>query len=271
MKVEKYWNGVVLENFDFNSILQLAQDWANVATKSGKLVEELYRKSRRDLESSRLLYEAGHFDNSIQLLQQSVEKAAKGIYALHTGASLKDLKDISHRSPDAFMELFKSLMAKYSQYVKVLVPTWDGSTLVSQIENLVSKEEDFVRMTEAHIDKFLSIPRQLISGGTEENKLIRSAFGRPDIAGILAQTGVELNEDAISRMTEPIYALYSIFVMSLITFPHSQSTRYRISSVCPDDYKKGLGIVDAAPKLLDEMSKCTSILEFQLNNLSTAP
>ncbi len=259
--------GIELKNLDFKAILSLVPDFSRTVTESRKRVMELYSKSERDLRSARLEYANGIFDNSIFMLQQSVEKTAKGIYVLNTGASEKDLKNVNHRSLEAFLGVFKNSAAKYAQFVQIIQPSWNQITLISQIEKLAGGRKKIKKMKEAVIDKLLNIPRQIISKDSEENKFIRGALNRPDIGLVLKQAGAELTEDSIDSMIKPMYAFYSVFVMSLITFPHADSTRYRVGLIGPDDYKKGLGIVDAAPKLFDELANCISILKSQLNSI----
>lgn len=256
--------------FDYDSLLQHALDLADTIEKSEKFIRELFSKSKRDLKSARLNYADADeiFDNSIGALQQAVEKTAKGIYVLNTGASEKDLKNVGHKSPNAFMEVFKRSSAKYGQLVRILNPDWDETSIILQIEKLVGEPEKIVKMKEAVIDKLLSLPRQIISKDSELNKVIRDAFNRLDVVQALKKGKSDVTENNTNKLIESIYAFYSIYVMSVITFPHSESTRYRAELMAPDDYKKGLGIVDAAPKLFDELDNCISVMEGYLNFLS---
>ena len=65
------------------------------------------------------------------------------------------------------------------------------------------------------------------------------------------------------RNVKPLILIY----ICLITGPHlqSQSVRYpkgKENRLEPSDYKKGLGIVDAYPKIHDKLEKCIEFIEF---------
>ena len=66
------------------------------------------------------------------------------------------------------------------------------------------------------------------------------------------------------RSAKPVTLIY----ICLITGPHLYSVRYpkgREIRLEPTDYKKGLGIVDAYPKIHDKLEKCIEFIEFIKN------
>lgn len=71
--------------------------------------------SKRDFESSQLLYEAKHYNNSIFMLQQSVEKLFKGFGLLLNIISEVDLKlNINH----AIKEIYKKAVKENQESIK---------------------------------------------------------------------------------------------------------------------------------------------------------
>jgi len=206
-----------------------------------------FTKAKVDLKSAEILYNYKIFDNSIFLFQQSVEKAAKCHYILWTGAPEQKLKtEIGHKSPLAFLKLLEDFLKTYPNKIKLLDPDLNLSFIDNfELKKQVSKID---RMKIAKMDKnaimeFVKSPKQVMI----------------EHRSILDKKGIKMG-DLLENILEFEYARNSLFVLSHITFHHAISTRYPGELVDLAEFKKGLGIVDAAPELFKELKRVLPIV-----------
>jgi HEPN domain-containing protein len=216
-----------------------------------------FNKAKVDLKSAKILYKKKIFDNSIFFLQQSVEKAIKGYYILYSGASKRKLKEIRHKDPLLFLELFRNFSTKYLKAIKFLKPDWTPS-FIDTLDKLMTYKAKFARMNKERIIKLVKILHQITKPTSDIGKGILSIYTRPDVIQSIKPA---VNEE---RLLDDIYARYSLLVLAYLTFPHAISTRYCDELIDPTEYMKGLGIVDAAPDLFKELEKSIKIVEREL-------
>ena len=241
------------ENFIREILLKRINELKNIRTPQNVERARVYIvKAKTDLKSAEILYKNEIFDNSIFMFQQSVEKATKCHYILWTGASEHKLKEISHKSPLALLKILENFFKTYSNEIKLLFPDSNHS-LIDNFE-LKTQVSEIDRMRIAKMDK-KSIMKLVKSPKNFMLKKI-SNFDKKESMGDLIKYGLEFD-----------YARNSLFILAHITFPHAMSTRYPGEVVNLVEYKKGLGIVDAAPELFNELKRVLPIVERGLRTL----
>ena len=231
-----------------------------------KSSRSFFTKAKVDLKGAKILYKKKIFDNSIFLLQQSVEKAAKGYFMLHSRASKSKLKEIGHKEPLLFIELFRNSL-KYSDVIKFYKPDWSPD-FIEGFNKLMADKAKLARMNKEIIIKLIKIPNQFFDPKSEAGKEILSIWDKGKLAqtikSIVDEKGVIKDEIVLKNVLESVYALYSLLILAYVTFFHAVSTRYPGELINPAEYKKGLGIVDAAPRIFKELDKTIKIIERQL-------
>ncbi|MQY68915.1 MAG: hypothetical protein GH150_06000 [Hadesarchaea archaeon] len=153
--------------------------------------------------------------------------------------------------------------------MKFFDPNWEVSDFVNAFDKMMGRKLKLARMDKNGILKLVEIPRKALDANSDIGKKIKELWAKAGASEEIKKfdAGIDANRgDMPAKHLEQIYAFYSLLVLCFLTFPHVTSTRYYGELISPDEYKKGLGIVDAARVLFGEMEKLLPIVERQLES-----
>lgn len=194
---------------------------------------ELLAKSDEDLRAARVLYEKSIYASSIFHLQQCVEKASKFCVYLFGYSSDKEFKIIGHNALRAFHIVLKD---SDSQKVASIVGKLTDLEFESDPKRFKREIERKKLLREVATLDYKEI-QILLNLGRQWESLMNNVLR-------FAASALGIRESIAQGMTD----FFGLYVLSIITFPHSSMTRY------PDrskrmDYSQALGIVKAAPEI----------------------
>jgi hypothetical protein len=273
----------------FSQSKEFIEQLANWGQEFGPLLEKrggLGQKRRRitldylggakeDVRAARLLRQRGLLSLSIYHLQQAVEKATKA-YALDSGVmEPQDLrKKIGHTSPSAFLEILKDRwVVGYTPLLKLVYPAYKPD--IPGVELIVkTQQKDIARLDKEAILKLLEFDKRAgaaLKGSNTKSQISSTLDILPTIlAGKFPQNqlvaGVKMVKKRLDMDMAMDFAISfkSLFLLSVITYPHFSFTRYPDGEIKPTDYVKGLGIVDCEVELLTLANDAIKTLEKSL-------
>ncbi len=261
-------------------LLELGQEMsaalASLSEDQKKEAMELARGflecSRQDIQATRLLYGRQLFPLSVYHLQQAVEKATKAYALAFFAISKEDLIKIGHKSPMAFIRMLdKSWGNKFIVVLKMFYP--DAKTNVSEarkIINLKKTQKELAKLPESVIQNFLDLNEKirnaLMSDKTQNQMnsqieiLLRLLKGR--------LPGVNTEEIMKSFRTDfsfdMVCSFGGLYVLSMVTYPHWEFTRYPDKEIKPSDYSSDLGVVQCMDGILTQVENAIQVLEKSL-------
>ena len=202
------------------------------------------KESTDDLESSCLLFNNGHYRNSIILLAQSVEKISKGLF-LHLGIiDKKRAKEVSHLTPTMWMDLINSNVGQLG----LMVAGQDFERLdqdYNGFSELIRKTDEFADMSQDDIMSLLKF-----SDDAEKH-----VFGF--IESLLPS---KKRREFILNWAKSITRLY---YLSFVVFSHYQYARYQVDHSKEMIYDENHPMVIVYPEVKSRLEECiTSIAIF---------
>jgi HEPN domain-containing protein len=205
-----------------------------------------------DLEACRILYGKKIYSASSYHLQQAAEKTIKA-HALLTGEfTIKEIREISHKTPRFFPILLKKL-GEYQNYYEYKHPG---------IIETASQTKDLIEFKDTNI-KFAKISYEMIKELLEKNNQQKKDILRKETKSKSGKEKMLLIE--LINYHSNIALLYLI---CFFTFPHESYSRYPDGELKPLEYTNDLGIVKATPeliKLLDEVIQKIDNVIFKKN------
>lgn len=250
-----------------------------------KIANEYLRLGKIDLEAAKKCYNYGIFNIALFELQQAIEKVTK-CFCLAVNiwnGSLFSLEEISHshNSIDFLMKMLEKFISVLENKNGLKNPLFN--VFKSDFIENINRQKEMIKKINGR-EGFEEINRQVESlEGFDLSKI-----GHEQIESIIkenykgiAGSSVDLKKTYDKALEvidkEPFFRIFSkIFIplslLGALTFKHESSTRYPYKSVDekgkvdyyvlkPEDYRKGLGVVDAFPKLEDILNKTIQKLE----------
>ena len=211
--------------------------------KNHSLEKKFISNAEKDLESCRILYRKGVYSLALYHLQQAIEKTTKA-WVLYLGVISEDeLRKIGHKTPRAFLKLLDQSEIGKMTYSLVQISNVKIPKDTTRFRNLVESEGvDVARMDYKSIKMLLDVLHQMDKRAAKLLKPYKKVFNI-------------LNLDLAGLHDIPI-AFTSLYLISGLTFPHYEFTRYPGLAVEPSEYTKDLGIVKALPELITITKKC---------------
>lgn len=225
--------------------------------------------SRQDIQTTRLLYERQVFPLSVYHLQQAIEKATKAYALAFFAISKEDLISIGHKSPMAFIRMLKkSWVNKFIVVLKMFYP--DAKTNVSEAEkiiNLKKTQKELAKLPESVIQNFLDLDEKirdaLTSDKTQNQINSQIEILLRSLKGLLP--GVNTEEIMKSFRTNFSFDIAcsfgGLYILSVVTYPHWEFTRYPDKEIKPSDYSSDLGIVQCVDGILAQVENTIQVLE----------
>lgn len=251
---------------DLNKGLQIANEakkifkgikTAGELKKNFEMAQEFLKIGNTDIQRSKILYTHRDFAGSTYHLQQAAEKIIKAHGLSQEVFSDKDLRQISHNTPRAFIKfLEEKRMQLIINGIKNLTPELktDLEPLKITIE---TKDKEFALMNKEQIDFFLDIANKI------ENALVNT-----DIDDLLKSVLINIAEDSGKPINYPSFSVMKftssfvrLYLIAAFTYPHEAYTRYPDRDIKPSQYTEELGIVKATPRILKDLESSSVLLE----------
>jgi len=183
-------------------------------------------------------------------LQQGVEKLTKAEMILRKAISIDELKEINHKTPQAFMlELNKAIkQSKVGSFIKELVSTSE----LKEAEKLIKKQNKIINSSEQELNGLLTFyDAQKEQGIT--NQLYKDAKK-------------ELSPELLNNYSQERTDNYmNLFFLSWCTFPHAELTRYPNKKINPWEYNSDKGIVQVIPLILKKTKESLNYMKENIN------
>ena len=254
---------------EFGSLLE---ERRRLGQKRRGIILDYLGRAKEDVRAARLLRRRGLLSLSIYHLQQAVEKATKA-YALDFGVvEPRELRTkIGHTSPLAFLEILKDRwVVGYAVLLKSVYPDYKPD--IPGVELMLrTQQKDMARLDKEAILKFLELNKRveaaLKSGNTKSQisslldilpTLFADKFPPKQLAAGVKMAKKRLN---MAEAMDSAISFESLFLLSVITYPHFSFTRYPDGEIKPTDYVRGLGIVDCEVELLTLVNNAIKTLE----------
>lgn len=249
------------------------------------MVGGLIQYAEKDLESAELLFEKRLYPPSIFHLQQAIEKLAKA-FALSLGLveekELYGKGGIGHISPRSFILILREKGAM--DLVYLVYQVWgkgkryeEMRKSVEDFEKLLQKKKELARLSkegilhlikkkDGIIDVLSKIDVREFRSRIEKIRIgikARDRYEGPPLGeGILWH---ELGKkETIEEILRKLMTFVDLYILTIITFPHSSFSRYPLKGGEVIRYEEGLGIVDCAETLLSITKKTLEEVKVQL-------
>ena len=206
--------------------------------------------SKEDLLIAKWCYSKGLYSSSIYHLQQATEKISKA-FGLYIGILSKDeLKSINHISPKVSLKILDHPL------IKIAIGWSDKyKSLRNSLYKIIKNKEinQLQRLSSGEIRKLL----QGIS--TYKKRILSDDF----IRNLSLSLG--LHKRDLKRIINLSIAMGYLTTISILTFPHAQSTRYPMDvGLSPKDYKRGLGVIDQEKEIIESLKFIVKVLTDEL-------
>jgi hypothetical protein len=242
-------------------------------TESTDLARDLLECSKKDIQAAQLLYEGQVLPLSIYHLQQAVEKATKA-YALAFCVITKDeLTTINHRSPMAYIRMLrKSWVRKFIVALKMLYP--DVNTNVREAKKVLvsnNTEQELAKLPESVIRTLLDLNEKirviLTSDETRNQIYTQIEIALNSLESLLPDANTEETIGFLRTNFRFDLACFfgSLFILSVVTYPHWMFTRYPDKQLKPSDYSSDLGVVRCMGGILAQVQHAIHALEEELS------
>lgn len=240
------------------------------------LVKEYFRHAEIDYESAKLLYDNKIYPSMAFHIQQTVEKLAKA-YALYLGVVKNNelypkypQGGIGHESPKAFILILNKkgamdLICLLSTILSQRQKTYEIIRKdIEDFERLLGRKKELAKMSKVEIQSLVLEGEGIINklGKIDPRKVIaevkRARLGfdvRARRMGLpVDDTAQKLflifsDPNTQGQIFDKLILFAKLYILTIITFPHSSYPRYPHGDIQITDYQEGLGIVDYAKEL----------------------
>jgi len=259
------------------ALLELGQEISAALTSpsekqksdSMELARGFLECSKQDIQATRLLYERRIFPLSVYHLQQAIEKATKAYALAFFVISKEDLTEIGHKSPMAFIKMLKKRwVGKFIVVLKMLYP--DAKTNVSEAEKVMKlkkTQKELAKLPESVIQNFLDLNEKirvaLTSDKTQNQINSQIEILLHSLEGLLPDMNTkEIMKSLRTNFSFDIACFFGgLFILSVVTYPHWEFTRYPDKEIKPSDYSSGLGVVQCVDGILTQVENAIQALE----------
>lgn len=251
----------------FNTILKTApllyQKGKNKSTKLKieKALDSL-NDAKEDIKSSRLLFEGQIYSRSVFFLQQSVEKACKAL-GLALGF-IKRQKSIGHESPEVFIKMLEDDFS-INHYLPLLEQYTNENQKIKiekAKESIFKGKSKLLILKEKEIQGYLTFIESMMNQGAEK---LRAELNRIQESLNVFLPQFEIKVDLI---VDFILCITSLYILSVITFPHTMTSRYSDTQIIhPKDYTIDMPIVEFLPKFQNITESAIESLDRYIRNI----
>lgn len=286
--VRQRYGGDVNSQMVGNALELLETISQNLNSLPENIVKKYFQYAEIDYKSAKLLYDNKIYPSMVFHVQQAVEKLAKA-YALYLGIlkknelrSKKDIRGVNHESPMAFVLILKKkgamdLILLISTILSLRWKNYESTRKqIEDFERLLQKRKELAKMSKAEIkslvlkgeeivNKLSKIDPRIVRGEVQKAKLGFGVGARRMGLTIDVATrkifSVFGDLKAIKKVFDSLILFAKLYILAIITFPHSFYTRYPYDDIQMADYKEGLGIIDYAGELLNTIEETMNALK----------
>lgn len=213
----------------------------NMKRTDYSLETKFIAEAKKDLEACKILYERGIYSLAVYHLQQSVEKTAKAWVLFYGIVTEEDLKRIGHTTPRAFLEFYESKLGGMALALVEISKVNVSTNINGYVDLIQNRSLELVKMDYKGIKILMDTLRNIEKRIDEELDKYKSIIN-------FFRVPLEFFEYPL--------AFTSLWVISSITFPHYEFTRYPGSTIEPSEYGANMGVVKALPELIAATKKC---------------
>lgn len=178
-------------------------------------------------------------------LQQSVEKLVKSEACMRKLVDIGELKEISHKSPKAFMMGLEKIRK--------------NREINTFLEDKIPKG----KVKEAN--RIIYNPKKIIKSSKEELLAILNFYEVFKKSGIIPQIYSEAKEKVkdvkLELNLDRNEVFLNLYFLSWITFPYAEMTRYPDGKVKPYEFDKSKPIVQIIPNLIKKIKPIIKYME----------
>lgn len=246
------------------------------------LVKEYLQHAEIDYKSAKLLYDNKIYPSMAFHIQQSVEKLAKA-YALYLGVikrnelrPRRNRSGIGHESPVAFILILKKkgaidLILLVFAILGLKRGTYESIKKdIEDFERFLEKRKELAKISKVEIQSLVLKGEEIVNKLRKidprkvraEIRSVRLSFnadarrmGLPIDGTTQELFSIPSNLNVIKGIFEMLILFVKLYILAIITFPHSFYPRYPYEELPLADYKEGLGIVDYAGELLNTIEE----------------
>lgn len=266
-------------------------------------ISDSYLKtSKKDLEASKLLYKDILYPQSVFSLQQCIEKASKSLLMILDLADYEEIKSHIGHKVYKIINLYKEILKDIKQKNEIVIKFLPGlkysilneaiglmNTILSIPEEVENISEEWNK-SEKKIDEIIEriredykevkrvkegvLPEEVTGKIKEFIQLTRNELNRKSIheddTAILESVFSNSKLANFSILYLPLFLLYSLFQLSILTFKHVNISRYpeKDKQVDPIKYynkntpiiKKFNAIVEITELILKELENKEKII-----------
>jgi len=224
---------------------------ARITPENRKRARKWLEYARDDLEICRIVYSKGMYRGSVVFLQQSSEKVCKSLLICLGICSEKDVKDYSHRSAS----MVRGVLGKADGLLQLIDPFDPGPNGVG-----IAAVLDVERMIDdPAIASHDLIVEQVKKCEEYARDLPRNAASKLKKA---KRSGAKMaNVATAEKLVSSLSSIMPVFYIAHFASPHAVCTRYPGGRVPMDQYKPGLGIVDATAELVKKLDGAIDLLD----------
>lgn len=261
------------------------------------IVEILLQISKEDLKASKLLYENKFYPHAVFYLQQSVEKAAKSLLIALGLANYQEIKSYISHEVYKIIKLYEEKLKDLKQNVKIVIEFLPGLKdsilnealgflkIILNIPKEVEKISERWNESEREIEELIKGIRE---GYIETQKLRENDLYNKNLEKykeFIQLTRKELHKKSIdedettiledvftnsffkefTNLYIPLFSLYSLFQLSILTFKHVVISRYTEPEIKLDPlrfYNKDTPII----KKYNDVVEITELILKELEN-----
>lgn len=234
--------------------------------------ESYLKEAKADIECFNLLYPS-QIARSIYSLQQAVEKLTKSFMLMLGSLTPKQLSG-THKAHMTIVDMLKEKKFEKIVYLLDYKPDYNEKDFVDSIKKIPYPK--IAIMTAEELKKGIDESRHIEENNESFFLQIKAKMKEGQTLGKISQLikkQPKIDDELIKRYIEGISIFMRLFILSIITCPHVESTRYATNNkgidLKPEDYKAGLGIVDMAQIIAKEASDIILKLEIDLKDRQT--
>lgn len=237
-----------------------------------KEAEGYLTEAKRDINVFNFLHKK-EMSRAIYSLQQSIEKLTKSFLLLSGTLEPKQITR-THKAHVKLIDVLRKEWTNHFTYIANIENKGNKKELIEYIKNIdysqVSKAE--FKEIKNLIDRFNKLENEqridyFVKGAQKRLRDLNS-YGR---LSSFFKKPIKIDDEDLRNQIKYTLISMKIIILSIISCPHVESTRYHSNNkndLKPDDYKKGLGIVDASSLIAKEVSGIIRELEKSIKELS---
>ena len=237
--------------------------WPYVPTKQDlKHIQEYFKLAKDDLEVAEILYKKEKYRLAIFHLQQSVEKLEKYFLMRYFRFKPEDLREyVGHKTPIGHLFIIKKFLGVFLKNISKDKDYNFYNFLKAQLNRLENEEYTIKRKTErlakAPYNEIMEDLKRIDELRDDDfdrfNDLFMEILKLKNIKYI---NNKKMFEDFKKSL---VIIVYTLSIIGKYTYPHESLTRY--PSTYTIEYKKGFGIVDAAPEMFKRVRELIKMFE----------